>query len=769
MPTNFSLDSNGGTLQQQSTFSGSGSSASFGGGGAGQGQSSGGVAQGGTNFAEMAAAEARQGVAGLGISLDSFDKLTGGAIQGYVDRAKKEQYAQGMSMAAQGQSLQNIEDTQPWYTKLYGPDATVQGAQMFNVNAAMSDAQTSFMQAMPQLREKSPDQVRGYLVNKMSQVQSTGDQYTDAMVQQKLAEQLPQMLNQHMQQYAQFTQEQNYNGFTNMATASARSMQATLSAANNPTQADVDAAHTAYQQQIARPDNMDLDSYQRALRDSTVSNAMNGNWQAVRAIQQVPEYQSMDAQMKADLDSKIPLLEAQAAAKNPESALDLDSAETLRFRMTQGISPYPTSPDGHATAMSQMQSVNDAWKLQYGDATVPFTPQKMADTLKAMDINNRRQSNLMQKAQLKQANFNEAATMVTNAWTSKTPEALKGIPIPAGAQVTQLNALYDDAIKSGPDSNSYSNFWTNASANARDPDFRPAKLTGIIGSTMSTFFDKAGPATPQQQAMLQDAQLLRQGPGGVDSVKAYFGDKAEGVLAILDNGVDISDPQQFDMVRQQYTRGKLASASAQDKKTALAYVNSQDTAWWNPFRSGDLKGWEMSDGAKANLSSQVAPLMAQKMAAFGLSKDDAARAAFSEVVKNGDLVPGTLVPEDGRFGKGERWADYVGQVPGAVASQNSTLYQNSMKDYINDLATSAVQKTGKADMSNFDPKAYQVQWGTYLGNGLMNLYLQKSDGSPLNVTMSANDFGKRMAKNALNTSYGNKDADTLGTPIPGIF
>ena len=194
MGISFSLNSGGDTVIQTDA-SGGGSSTTFNGGVSGGSQFSGNSAQGGTDYSALGAAEARQGVFGSGINLDSFNKLTQGAIQPYIDRAKKEQYAEGMAEAAQGKSLINIENDQPWYTKIYGPDATVQGAQMFNVNAAMNDAQTSFMQAMPQLRSRSPDQVRGYLVDKMAQVQATGDPYTDAMVQQKLAEQWPRRSN----------------------------------------------------------------------------------------------------------------------------------------------------------------------------------------------------------------------------------------------------------------------------------------------------------------------------------------------------------------------------------------------------------------------------------------------------------------------------------------------------------------------------------------------------------------------------------------------
>ncbi|WP_109479445.1 hypothetical protein [Paraburkholderia sp. C35] len=753
MSISFSLNSDGGVVVQQGTSAG-GSSTTFNGGVSGGSQASGSPAQGGTDINAFANAERAQGVFGSGIDINSFNKLTQGMIQPYIDKAKKEQYANGMAQAAQGKSLIEIENDQPWYTKIYGPDATVQGAQMFNVNAAMNDAQTSFMQAMPQLREKSPDQVRAYLVDKMSQVQGTGDQYTDAMVQQKLAEQLPQMLDHHMQQYVQYTQEQNYLGFTNMGTSAARSMQATLSA--NPTNSDDDVskAYANYNANLLKPDNMTTDAYHRAIKDITISNASMGNWQAVRAIKQSDAYAQMDPAIRADLDDKIPLLEAQAAAKNPANAQSLDNAATLEFAMTKGGGTFPTTPAGHAAAMQKMEDINAAYRQQWGDATVPFPPAKQKQVLEQMDANNQRQYLAALKAQQKQLNYNEAATMVATKWAADRPEDLKGIPIPEGAQVTQLNAIYTDAVQAGPDSPQAQTFWQHASANSRDPQMHPPMLDGYIKSTLGNFFDGAGPATPQQMSVVDMAQKLRSGPGGVDAVKSYFGDHAEAMLAILDSGATLSDPQQFDMIRTQWARGKLATANAQDKKDALDYVSRQDVAWWNPFRRGDLSGWDISDGAKSNLAQQVAPLMAQKMHAFGLSQDDAARAAYTQVMGNADLVPGAIVPEDkGKWGKGQGWMDYVSKVPGAVASQNSALYQDTMRSYINDLATDRLKGTN-ADMSNFKPDDYKVQYGQYLGNGLMNLYLSKGDGAYLNVTMNSDEFGKRIVSAVQSHSYG---------------
>ncbi|WP_250538245.1 MULTISPECIES: hypothetical protein [unclassified Caballeronia] len=773
MGINFSLGSDGGVVVQQPSGT-SGSSTSFSGGGSYAQQSSGQVAQGGGGIDALANGMRRQGVLGSGIDIDSFNKLTQGMIQPYIDRAKKEQYAEGMAQASQGKSLIEIENDQPWYTKLYGPDATVQGAQMFNVNAAMNDAQTQFMQAMPQLREKSPDQVRAYVVQKMSEVQPTGDQWTDAMVQQKLAEQMPQMLSQHMQQYVQFTQEQNYNGFTNMATTAAKSMQTTLGANPNLTDDDVAQAHENFRQQIARPENMDLTSYQRALRDVTVSNAMTGNWQAVRAIQQQPEYQSLDASMKAELGDKIPRLEAQWAMKNPDNVKGLEDVHTLEFRMTQGISPYATSTEGHAAAIAQMEKVNADWKLKNGDATVPFTPEKMTETLQKMDVNNLRQQRVLQRAQLGLLNFEQGQTMVANAWASDNPESLKGIPIPEGAHVSVLNGAWQDALKAklanGENDPTWNTFWQHASANARDKDMQPPMLQGYINSTMGTLFDGTGPATAQQRDVIGLAQKLREGPGGAGAVKAYFGDNAESVLSILDSGADITDPQQFDMLRTQRNRGRLAQANAADKKEALSYVNAQSGPWWNPFRQGNLSAWDISDGNKQLLAGKIADRMAAKKAAFGLSDEDASRMAYQEVVGSATAVPGALIPEDkGRWGRGEGFKDFVAKVPGATASQDSKLYQDSMREEIADLAREAVKGKG-ADMANFNPDDYHVQWGTYIGGGHLNLNLmRKGDHAPLNITVDAASFGKRMAKKSLDSSYGNKPGDVLGDPVAGVF
>ncbi len=58
---------------------------------------------------------------------------------------------------AQGQSLQQIESDQPWFTKIFGPSTTVRGAQAMSATTALTQAETQTLEDMQDLKQQSPD------------------------------------------------------------------------------------------------------------------------------------------------------------------------------------------------------------------------------------------------------------------------------------------------------------------------------------------------------------------------------------------------------------------------------------------------------------------------------------------------------------------------------------------------------------------------------------------------------------------------------------
>src|SRR5690606_14626624 len=114
-----------------------------------------------------------------------------------------------------GKTLIEVQKEQPWYTRIFGPSATVQGAQAMTLMGAMNQAETQFYHDLPTLASQPPDAARQYLVNQAASIGQTGDPTMDAMVQAKLTEQFGPMMNAHMKQHLKFVQEQNSLAFGN--------------------------------------------------------------------------------------------------------------------------------------------------------------------------------------------------------------------------------------------------------------------------------------------------------------------------------------------------------------------------------------------------------------------------------------------------------------------------------------------------------------------------------------------------------------------------
>lgn len=754
MSISFSLGTDGGAVTQQSTFGGGGSN-SFSGGPGGGGQSSGGVAQGGMDVTAYAQGVMRQGVLGSGVSLDALNKLTGGIIQGYVDRKKKEQYAEGMAQAAQGKSLIDIENDQPWYTKLYGPDASVQGAQAFNMAAAMQDAQSQFMQAMPQLREKSPDQVRAYIVSKMGEVKSTGDPAFDSMVQQGLAEQLPRMLSTHMSQYMQFTQEQAYNGFTNLGAAGGRALQDTLTASNNLKPEDIDRAGRDYTNQLLRPDNMTLEAHQRGLRDIVLSNAQAGNWQAVRAVKEMPEYQAMPTEMKDNLEVQIPKLEQEWANKNPAARNLFTSRADLQWSLQHGATGFDSSPEGHAKLDAVMDWHEDSNRRLNGDATAVYNNAQRAQLHMMLNQGNAAKLAQLQKLRMQQLNYDQALGLAMDAMNNNNFAKYEGLPFPAGSREQAADTLFN-AVTSpqyAQQLDAQVAMWSKLSAAAHYSTFQSPQLKQIMTQQLPALISGKGPATGGMQVALQYAANLYKGAGGEEAVQAYVGSGlAPKVIAMLDSGIDIMDPEQLKQQRHLIAYSQGATATPQDVKLAQDTVSKADPGWFRrmmPWAGNDaLTPYNLTDGNKWQLVANVAPIIAKYKAAYHMSDDQAAKLAFGQVMRNSDFVPGAFILHDAALGHPSFASAVNAQFPG-MGEQTTEIYQNAVQYAIDQEITKA----------GGTPKDWKVSAGENLGNGYMSLFMTGPNGAVKHINITADTVGRRVRD-----TFGNKPEHE----VPGL-
>ncbi|KVH64785.1 hypothetical protein WJ40_14525 [Burkholderia cepacia] len=178
---------------------------------------------------------------------------------------------------------------------------------------------------------------------------------------------------------------QAYNGFTNLGASGGQALQDTMKANNNLTPDAVAQAHADYTNLLVKPQNMTTEAYQRGLRDTVLSNAQNGNWQAVRAIKDMPAWQEMPTQMKDNLEVQVPRLEQEWALKNPAARNLFTSRADLRWSLQHGTTGMDSSPEGHAKLDAAMDTMEDSNRKLNGDATAMYDNEQRAQMRKMLD------------------------------------------------------------------------------------------------------------------------------------------------------------------------------------------------------------------------------------------------------------------------------------------------------------------------------------------------------------------------------------------------
>lgn len=164
-----------------------------------------------------------QQFAGEGVKVDMIDSRTqdmmmqlgGKLLEPKIQQIQTRKFLEGAQRVAQGEALKDIVDEQPWYTQIFGPSSSVQGARTIAQMKGVDDYITSVQNDMPNLRKLSSDEF-GKQVSARMQTFLTGDGVADAAIQTKMVESLGSLTKAHTKanyKYTQDTMQKNIVGY----------------------------------------------------------------------------------------------------------------------------------------------------------------------------------------------------------------------------------------------------------------------------------------------------------------------------------------------------------------------------------------------------------------------------------------------------------------------------------------------------------------------------------------------------------------------------
>jgi hypothetical protein len=740
MGTNIALDG-GGNVVLQNPVTPTDVQTSISGGGGNTAQASAPIAPGG-DF---------QGAAKTSLqTLDAVNRLTQGALTPYVQAEQKRMYFDGMSQVAQGRALQQIEKEQPWYTKIFGPSATIQGAQAMTASTAISQAQTEFMGALPSLREQDPNTVRQFLVDQAARIGNTGDPLVDGIVQSKLAEQWGPMLETHMKQHYAWQQDQAGKSFVNMQVSQGSLLQSTLHAMDgfsDPDQAKMET--DKFTAGLTRPYGMTDEAYGKYMALSARANLSNGNFAAYEAMKNNGDVWNslpMDARIQLENEEE---LWTQKSLKNSPALTDISSNKTkLQLALQQGV--FPGSEADLNKVMDQM----DADLRSKTGSTVPLFNNPARDAmLRAYYAGKQKMSNAVNKAQMDLLSDQAQRGFAMGAYTAGSSAAMPHGVSEENAQLAAEEFWTNGKQAAQQDPATLDNTLLKLAQTSDEPKLRPNSLTVQLQQDLQNVFVTGGKITDRAQQSLQIAQGLLKTPSGPQALTNYLGDGglAAKVQAFLGSGADISDPKDLEAKRSWIKQGTGASVDTKDVQAATDAIGKQDPGFMKRYLlpvfggPGELSSYALNDASKEKLAQNLAPYVAMTRKAFAMDYTKAAQFAFSQVYgnqQNTDFIDGTIVGHNPYIPGAQSLYQGVRQLPGGGGvNQANEDYQQAVRDALHENMRTAVSSAVtqmnaqhandplyvKGDPDHFDVDKFQAVGGEQVGAGVLMVYYQNKD------------------------------------------
>jgi len=451
-------------------------------------------------------------------TLDALQAMGDAIIRPAVERRQQEMFLEGARRQIEGEALADVVRDQPWYSKIFGPSATVQGARTLAQITEVEAFSTQLHQDLPQLRSLSPDEFQKELMHRIRST-SVGDATADAAVQAQLMENFGPIIRNHTKEHVSWVQEQMQEQFTSALMASSRTYYMGVQGLVTGHMSDEDfrAAQMSAAAGLQPLEGQTPESYWASIEAATVEAAALGNFHFVNLVQETL-YEHMPA------DMRVKFLDERRKREN-QTISDLSAGEYSL--MIANVKSY--SAEGLVDAQSTWNNileVNRRFSAQTGiqrdlidhSAAEGIITNNIRGIVKEQKAANERARTAAEK---EQAEFNErlAARLALATGQLGSYVAQGGN---RGLAQTEAAALVEEMREQGQDWALLLSEQVNADGTVVQ-DVRNRIRYGVNASI-------GGEYNPAFEESYQDWLAIFNSPGGAVAAAAYAGDEYHGKL-----------------------------------------------------------------------------------------------------------------------------------------------------------------------------------------------------------------------------------------------
>lgn len=591
-------------------------------------------------------------------TLEAFQALSNGIIDPYIERRQQQEYMEGARRQIEGEALKDIVDSQPWYSKIFGPSASVSGARTMASMQAVEGFTNSIASDMGNLRQLTPEEFGAEVMNRMDQSADLGDTQTNVAVQAQLMESYGPLVRSHTKEHAKYVQEEMQAQFTGSLATEARSLGQYMQGVVNGTVSEDDARIVISNAAGAlQPiEGQAPESYWSGVEVATEEAMATGNFHFVNLVES-QLYEHMPAEQRVKFQNDRRKYERQVMSDRLISDHSVELAQ-LSAQSAEGlISPQET--------MNRINALNTRFSQQTGIDREMIN----ASTAEGLITSNLRGLISEQKARAKAAREEQEKLDLIAAKTDFMRTAFATgqaqLAIDQGAdrsevqsaamgQVAQLQALGREEGTNVPQ-----DAWAQVVVQAHTRE--GFKVDGVARRIQHGARVSVGNSwNPAFESAYQDWKTIRNLPNGGRGVAADYAGEYN---------------SQFEQYDQYLQAGTIDPASAfeltfSDHPSRQA-ASSESIEEYEDFLDSELQpGWfrrafgeqELTDSSKAIVARTFAAVAGDiEQGNPGLSIEDRAEMAFAMSKSSLDIVNGHAIIQEAN--SGVRMSNYLGRTP----------------------------------------------------------------------------------------------------------
>lgn len=579
---------------------------------------------------------------------DLLMQLGSKLLEPQIKKVQTENFLKGAQRVAQGEALKDIVDEQPWFTQIFGPSSSVQGARTVAQMKGVDDYITSVANDMPNLQKLSSKEFGSKITDKMGEF-LTGDSVADAAIQMKMVESTGALFKAHTKanyKWTQDTMQGNVVSYMQSGGAKLKAMSAQL-LDGTMTQQDYDAVKADYVGNLMPAEGQSAESYWGGIEAATIDALATSNHHAANAIFDSGVFNSAPPEMrKKMLDAR------HTYEKQTQETAGFD-VYGPRIGQLKGMAAAGQLTGNQLVA--EVDKINEDYKMRYG-INRPLFQRKELEAMMSGNVSaiyNRAEQDQRDRIKEDRADQREEAKEQAKAQTAlrQSQQLVELIQLGAGNLATMAGntqaevdrAVYTGAqviAKQGGNVGAFLVRQYNEGDSHVNPLYKNQLEAGIKASTLE---GHAGKAFETTYGLFKE---ISKEAGGKAAAVAYMGDDG---IRMMKYDQLVQSPQMTPEVAYQLSFGQPLDTSrkSSDKDIGEKLVKAVEDA--EPGTFGTMFGgqFKLTEQSKRILTTAVAGNYDKLAGNLGMSDSSAMPVAIRAAKTELDVVGPYVIQKGG--------------------------------------------------------------------------------------------------------------------------